>query len=775
MRRPLPLVAVCLAAGVWIGDAAPPWVAALGALAIAGSAVLLRRRLHANGAAVVLIGALLFAFGAWRIAPIGEARDWPRIDPDSARGALVTLTGTVSRYPDYRPGKVRVVLTDVALDGDVEPPDFAPRVLLTLIGDEPGVSVGDRIRIRAYLRRPIGYRNEGGFDIARYHRLNGVDALAVPVGRSAPEVIARGYGSIVLRAVGRLRDRIRAAIDGRFGVPEKEVLKALVIGEKNRLDEGLQETYRAAGLAHVLAISGFHVGVVAALAYALFWFLLTRSERLALRFGVHKIAALLTFAPMVLYVLLAGMRISTVRAGIMIGALLVAMAIDRARDAASAIALAAIAILLVDPAALFGASFQLSFAAVIGIFFVLWRWSAARRDPGGEPAPWTWRRGIALYLLVSVAANLATLPITAATFNRVSLAGLIANPILVPVVAGVGIPLVLLGTVSVFVYEPLSAVFYYAALLVIRASGAVMEWFAGLPGAWRYVPTPRLPEVVCAYVFLGSLALVRRVRWAKWTAAGAIAVGVAFSVWAARAERLDGDWRVTFLDVGQGDATLVELNTAGGVRRVLVDGGGVERGTFDVGKAVVAPVLWYRRINRLDLAVATHSHPDHADGLRFICSHFDVGEFWWNGLRGGDRRFAELLAIVESRGIPARVVNSDTEPRDGAPAEFRVLFPPPEFADPARCRPSVRDGRRPGEGAWSCPRRSGRSRPSSPAENVTVRSLEERLAGRRVGECKALERKRGEGHSGRLHGQRGTKSGNGKVARRGAEGNPYLC
>jgi competence protein ComEC len=354
----------------------------------------------------------------------------------------------------------------------------------------------------------------------------------------------------------------------------------------------------------------------------------------------------------------------------MVSVFVLAVLTDRAGDAPSAIALAALAVLAVDPPALFDVSFQLSFGAVIAIFAALARLDRWRRERGA--ASWRFRDGATAYLLVGVAANLSTMPITAYHFHRISLAGLVANPVLVPVIGNLATPLVLLAGAALPLSEFVARALFTVALVVLRGADAVVACFASWSWASIYVPDPRGWEVAAIFAGIAALLIVPRRRTA-WLVAATCAIVVAVSVVATEIAERPRDIRATFLDVGQGDAALIEF-PGPPVRRVLVDGGGVQRGTFDVGKSVVAPYLWHRRIRRLDAVVLTHPHPDHFDGLRFVCRRIEVGELWDAGESSPDPRYADLLATLRERGIPRRIVDDSFRPPRGMET-LRVIFP----------------------------------------------------------------------------------------------------
>ena len=233
------------------------------------------------------------------------------------------------------------------------------------------------------------------------------------------------------RAVGVLFDKYPSTTSAA-------ILRALIIGDKSRLDPELRDSFTRVGVAHVLAISGLHIGLVALLAYGAWWWLLARSQYLLLMWSVPKLAASLTLPVVLLYAGLAGGSVSTLRAVIMVAVFLTARLLDREEEVFRSLALAALIVSLIWPGAVLDISFQLSFVAVLAIFLGLYRFRIWRdnrdkaRDVGLSPWHRQLRRWAGLYGLVSLSATVGTLPLVATHFHTVPLVGFVANLLVVP-------------------------------------------------------------------------------------------------------------------------------------------------------------------------------------------------------------------------------------------------------------------------------------------------------------------------------------------------------
>jgi len=643
----LPLT-LALIAGILIGEYIPITIslAALGALFLLY--LLWRRRVTT---AQLLALAILLALGAslihFRLHPTTPPHHIAKL-PDRQK---VVLTGTIYR-PAQRDAEKTVIylMAEQISHGDTTAPATG-RARITIRDPAVSLRYGYRVRLDAKLYRPRNFRNPGAFDYEGYLRRKGILVTGYVRGDQI-EILSRGEGNPLLRLCDRWREGIGAFLDVNTAPPGRGLLKALLIGERGEIPTEVREAFIAASAVHILAISGLHLGIIVTLIFFSIQGILRLSERALLRYDIRKIAALATFPPLLAYILITGFPISTIRAGIMVSCFLASILIDRYRNPLNTLAFAAFIILLASPTALWDPSFQLSFSSVLGIILLtppLYRLlypqdplTLLTRRGGGK-----FKRGIALSIIASFAAIVVTSPIVAFHFHRVSTMGLVSNAIIIPIV-GLGVlPLGLLSLPLIPILPSWGALLAQAAAALSQWGIRAMELIASLPFAARYLPGPTTLEMILVYTFIGSLLWLKRPQL-KRAALALILVLALFdlSYWGLRGYAVNG-LRATFLDVGQGDCTLVEFPRG---KRMLIDGGGLY-GDFDVGENVVAPFLWKRRILRVDYLVLSHPQPDHYKGLIFIAQHFGPREFWHNGLTSTASSYEELLKVIKKKGI----------------------------------------------------------------------------------------------------------------------------
>jgi len=528
------------AVGVGIGayfalPAEPPGWAAVAVLVapLAALAAPRRRagwRLAAIGLAAVAVG---FAAAALRTALVEAPMLERRLGPLAVEGRVVEVE------PLGR-GR-RLLLEDLDLAGIAEAE--RPRRARIRVGAEPPLAAGDRIRVRAVLNPPPAPSLPGAFDFQRQSFFRGLGAVGFAMGR--PQVVtaaAEGAGSPALAVAAlrqRIGERIAAAVDG----PPGAMARALMTGERGAIPADVLDAMRDSGLAHLLAISGLHIGLVAGILFVGLRAALALVPPIALRFPIKKWAAAAALPGAAAYALISGATVPTQRAFLMIGLVLLAVLLDRRGLSIRTVAWAAVAILIVQPEALLGASFQLSFAAVVALIAVYEEIRERRFRADRASRRWPWR--IALYVggvaLSSLVAGAATTPFALYHFNRLAAFGLAANLAAVPLTALWVMPCAVVAfALMPFGLERLAlAPMGWGVEMVIAVAREVASW----PGAvtlWPAMPTAGLVAVAAGGLWLA----LWRGRWRYWGVVGIVG-GLASTAWVTAPDVIvDGDGRL---------------------------------------------------------------------------------------------------------------------------------------------------------------------------------------------------------------------------------------
>ncbi len=527
---------------------------------------------------------------------------------------------------------------------------------------------GRTVRASAWLHEPSRYLDPGVPD----HRLelarHGVLLTGTVKSPALVEVVRRG--SWIDEGAAAIRDCVRQTVRASIGArspPAAAIVIAVLIGDRTGLDPVVEDAMRDAGTYHVIAISGGNIAILAACLLALG------------RVGVVHWRALHVGVALALagYGVVAGGGSSVARATLMAIVYLGARSLDQHSSPAAAVALAAAVLACWSPLSLLEPAFGLTFSASIAILVLapqllaLW--------PVGSVAAMP-----AALFASSLAAEAGVLPLSAWYFSRVTLAGLALNFAAIPLMAIVqigGMVVVAAGLVSAGAARVIGVVPCWAAGQLVSSAGLV---HAAPWAAWRVPPPPLL--VLLTY-YAAAAALVSRSLWprsvrrhaAAWTIsagtgwmAAALWIGVAPSCGAH-----PGRLRVLSIDVGQGDATLLDLPDG---HNLLVDAGGLGGvSAFDVGERVVVPAIWASGLRRLDYLLVTHGDADHAGGAASVLALLRPREVW----EGVPVRGHPLLTALHQAASDAHVAWRRLQSDDGVElggTEIEVLNPrPPEW------------------------------------------------------------------------------------------------
>jgi competence protein ComEC len=576
----------------WMPKLPPHWC--LGLLLLV-AALLARRFPRGRWLAYVLFG---IVWAAWRGGMSMDARL-----PRALEGSDVVVVGAISDLPQIRSDATSFTLRVEQASLDGEPIALHGRISVSWYNDAPPVRPCTRWQLLLRLKRPRGLLNPGGADSER---------SALERGISATGYVREDPGNAQLGGahwcVDGVRDAIARGIMARVHDPhDAALLRAFSVGDTRGLDQHDWEVARANGVPHLIAISGFHVGVSAVfgvwLAMLIYWVW----PRLGLwlpRAMAQAAAALMTAG---VYSALAGFGLPTVRTLLMIAVVALARCSRRGSGGAQSLALAMIAILLADPLSVLAAGFWLSF---VGVSFLMLCLQARGR-------------GLRAFIHELSAGQLvmtvSLLPLTQWFFGEASLVGALSNLIAVPFVSFVIVPFALIGMVLLALCPPLASPVLWLAAQLAHAQWWLLEQMATWPGAHWYLPTVQPWALLLALLGAGWLFLPRGMplRW----------LGLLLflpMLLPPRELPAEGAFQVWVLDVGQGLSVLLRTR-----EHVLVyDAGALYPSGFDLGESVVLPSIHALGITQLDMLMISHADNDHAGGAKAVATAFPHAQFY---------------------------------------------------------------------------------------------------------------------------------------------------
>ena len=686
-----------IAAGAWFPGYGM-WMVAVASLCMAALIYLIRKEKTAR----VIPMLLLLALGNLSIQP-WAAPGFPANHIIHFTGRhFWRITGVIVESDAGPLKRQKCILRTEILERNRKTFAVKGRIRLTVSGNDPKLSEGDRIVFKGRIRPIRNFNNPGGFDYQRYMAFKDVWGSAYV---SADKLIRieRNTEKGISMVIADARGRISNLIDRIKDTEPKGVLKALIVGDRNAISLELRKAFNRVGAGHLLAISGLHIGIIAAVSFFIFKWILSYIKFFLSHAWTKKGAVLLSAVPVVIYGLLSGMSPSTQRAVIMVMVFLTAFLFEREHDLINTLAIAALLILIVRPPCLFSISFQLSFAAVFAILYGLSKIPKLRWADQNKTRKQIWTKIIIklyYFFVTSFFAVAGTLPLVMYYFNQVSLVGLPANIIFIPLIGFVVVPM---GILAVFI-SPLTT---SGALILLKAASAVLEpviKIITVISGWSFAAiktvTPNILEIVCFYALFWALLNLKSAqtetspdlnraqsRHNKTSIHKPAVIVALLTVFVFSADAGYGvyrrywrdDLRVTMIDVGHGNATLLELPYG---QTMLVDGGGFpDNRLFDVGESIVAPLLWRKKIRTVDTLVLSHANSDHLNGLIYIADHFHVKQVWLNHESADTFGYRMFMETIKKNHIHLPAYRDIIGAHAINGARIDILYPPADFHD----------------------------------------------------------------------------------------------
>jgi len=654
LARPLAPATLALAAGIaapaWGFTLPLPWL--LGGLMALLAAMLLIFAVRRPARLLPLLFFWLLGMALYQQArhPVFPPHHVSNLPQDE----VLTLSGYL-----YHPSKTGGARVQLYLEAEAwrRGRDWQPvtgKVLVLTPPMEPPTA-GAQLVLQGRLREPVVLKNPGTFDRARFLAADGIFR----------EVRLRDADDLVFLAASRppLRERLRGGVRRLLKELPPDlgaIYLAMLLGDQGEITPEIRQALARTGTSHLLVVNGLHLSMVAAVVYFLVFWALRRFPWLLLRLNAMKAATLAAAASVAAYAWLAGGSPSTQRAEIMVLAYLLVVFLGRPREIWSALALAALVILALSPLRLFSISFQLSFAAVAAIVYLVPRWVG--RD-AAERGQFTWYSRVWFRLKeglgASAAASLATAPLVAAYFQVVSILGILVNVAAIPLVLLLALPL---GEAAVFA-QAFSLTWVAQTLLTV---GKYPLWLgytavssaARLPGAAIIAPAPTWVQICLFYLTVFLIFHPRR-SYLTWTGAGIGALVLTATV-ALPLMRPSQALEVTCLDTRRGLAGIAVAPS--GERLVFSAPEPSWRGKSGSGRGALPAYGHWRQFRHLDQVAALGLSQENAGELLTLARQFRV-DGWWCGRRGAPGpAYWELWNFLGDRGQAPRSLERGKPP-----------------------------------------------------------------------------------------------------------------
>ena len=555
---------------------------------------------------------------------------------------------------------------------------------------EVNLEYGDKIFITGEFQEPQGMRNEGGFNYKEY--LKSLNIYGSVKAKNI-KVIEQNKGNIFMNFTYKISDEIKENIEEFMGEKYSGLLIGLLLGDSSKIDENMEENFKITSLTHILAVSGAQVSYIIVAMYSL----------LKRKIGIQKTRVVI-IASLIFYTALTGFSPSIVRAGIMGIILMISGLVFRKNDIINSIAISLFFMLVYNPFLLENVGLQLSYLGTIGIIGFNKTIILILKNIQIRNRKWKYKINRKLILLISkikeilavtMSASLAVVPVMIYHFNLFGTYFLITN-LLASIIIG---PITLLGTllviisfISINIVKILSYILKFLIDILLFISS-----FSKLPISKIYIPTPTITFIIIIYLSLIISLFIYKVFHERNPNTTILRVRnlLALVKYKFKQNRDDvikkiviisiviflciifipRDLKINFVDVGQGDSTFIITPKN---KTILIDGGGSNTGSFDVGENTLLPYILDKGYNKIDLMIISHFDSDHVGGLLTILEEIKVEKVLIAKQEEQSENYKRFFNIVKEKNIPVIVGKRGDKINIEKDLYLDILFPESE-------------------------------------------------------------------------------------------------
>lgn len=516
------------------------------------------------------------------------------------------------------------------------------------------IKFGDYIKINAKIELPSKARNYMGFDYQRYLKSKKIIATIIDV--ENVEILDVNKANIEKNIFNSVRNNIKKIMYKLLPKDARELAVGMMIGDKEELDANITENFKNSNLTHMLAVSGAHISYV----------ILGLNLMLKKTSNIFRKIFIICF--LIFFVGVTDFTPSVQRASIMAILLLISTMLYRSQDTYTSIAFSGLVILIINPYSFFDIGFQLSFGGTIGIV-LMYNNLIKRFKTNGKLKGY-----IVSSVCVSVCANLIIIPIMAFNFNTVSLTFWISNLLAGPFL-GVIIILGFCVYLLSFVIFPVAKIISIPLKYLIYTLLVIVKYCSKIPFSSITIRTPYIFEILIYYIVLYLVFNYAKIKPYLKKLVVVIMIVILITNSCIYIQN-HGKMIIYFIDVGQGDSTLIRTAKN---KTILIDGGGSENSSFDVGEKTLLPYLLDRKITVLDYVVISHFDTDHCGGILYLMEHIKVKNIIISKQGKESSNYNKFKNIVLDKGISVIFVKKGDKIKIDNETYMDILFPGNNF------------------------------------------------------------------------------------------------